>query len=111
MAPRAIWKGSLKVAEVVCPVAMYAAASTSQRVTLHMVNRKTGNRLRRVYADTKTDEVVEKDCAQTPSVVVYRARGGKIIGVRRPGVGPSRYEFDWFDESLVDVWIDNDGDL
>lgn len=61
MAPRAIWKGSLKVAEVVCPVAMYAAASTSQRVTLHMVNRKTGNRLRRVYADSKTDEVVEKE--------------------------------------------------
>lgn len=61
MAPRAVWKGSLKVAEVVCPVSMYTAASTSQRISLHMVNRKTGNRLRRVYADVKTDEVVEKD--------------------------------------------------
>jgi hypothetical protein len=43
--------------------------------------------------------------------IVYRAKGGIILGVRRPGVGPSRYEFDRFDESLVDLWIDNDGDL
>lgn len=37
--------------------------------------------------------------------------GGVVIGVRRPGVGPSPYAFDRFDESLVDIWIDNDGDL
>lgn len=61
MAPRAIWKGSIKIAEVVCPVAMYTAASTSERISLHLVNRKTGNRLRRVYVDQKTDEPVEKD--------------------------------------------------
>lgn len=61
VAPRAVWKGTLKVAEVVCPVSMYTAASTSQRISLHMVNRKTGNRLRRVYADVRTDEVVEKE--------------------------------------------------
>src|SRR5690554_180460 len=40
---------------------MYTAASTSQRITLHMVNRKTGNRLRRVYADVKTDKAVERE--------------------------------------------------
>jgi len=61
LAPRAIWKGSIKIAEVVCPVAMYTAASTSERISLHLVNRKTGNRLRRVYVDQKTDEPVEKD--------------------------------------------------
>jgi hypothetical protein len=42
---------------------------------------------------------------------VYKALGGAIIGVRRPGVGPSSFEFDRFDESLVDVWIDNDAGL
>ncbi|WP_116654012.1 hypothetical protein [Pelagibacterium sediminicola] len=35
--------------------------------------------------------------------VVYRALGGVILGIRRPSVEPSRYEFDRFDESLVDV--------
>lgn len=61
MAPRAIWKGSIKIAEVVCPVAMYTAASTSERISLHLVNRKTGHRLRRVYVDTKTDKPVERE--------------------------------------------------
>ena len=61
MAPRAIWKGSIKIAEVVCPVAMYTAASTSERISLHMVNRKTGHRLRRLYVDTKTDKPVERE--------------------------------------------------
>ena len=42
---------------------------------------------------------------------VYKSLGGAIIGVRRPGVGPSTFEFDRFDEDLVDVWIDNDGGL
>ncbi|WMT92850.1 Ku protein [Pelagibacterium sp. H642] len=61
MAPRAIWKGSIKIAELVCPVAMYTAASTSERISLHMINRKTGHRLRRVYVDTKTDKPVERE--------------------------------------------------
>lgn len=42
---------------------------------------------------------------------VYKALGGAILGVRRPGVGPSEFEFDSFNHDLVDVWIDNDGDL
>lgn len=59
MAPRAIWKGAIKIEELVCPVAMYTAASTSERVALHLVNRKTGNRLKRLYVDEKTDEPVD----------------------------------------------------
>jgi hypothetical protein len=43
--------------------------------------------------------------------IVYRAKGGIVIGVRRPGVGPSGYEFDRFDEDLIDIWIDNDGTI
>lgn len=49
---------------------------------------------------------VRRDQAKT-----YTAAGGCVIGVRRPGVGPTGNEFDRFDESLVDVWIDNDGTL
>jgi DNA end-binding protein Ku len=61
MAARAIWKGVIKIAEVVCPVAMYTAASTSERIALHLVNRKTGHRLQRVYVDEKTDKLVERE--------------------------------------------------
>lgn len=61
MAARAIWKGVIKIAEIVCPVVMYAAASQSQRISLHMVNRSTGNRLKRLYVDEKTDKPVEHE--------------------------------------------------
>jgi DNA end-binding protein Ku len=61
MAARAIWKGVIKIAEVVCPVAMYTAATTSERIGLHMVNRKTGHRLRRVYVDDKTNKPVDAE--------------------------------------------------
>ena len=40
MAPRASWKGFLTVGAVSCSVALYAAASTSERISLHMVSRK-----------------------------------------------------------------------
>ncbi len=61
MAARAIWKGVIKIAEIVCPVSMYAAASQSERISLHMVNRSTGNRLKRLYVDEKTDKPVEHE--------------------------------------------------
>ena len=61
MAARAIWKGVIKIAELTCPVAMYTAASQSERITLHMVNRSSGHRLKRVYVDEKTDKPVEQE--------------------------------------------------
>ena len=61
MAPRASWKGFLKIAEVTCPVALYAAASTTERVALHMVNRPTGNRIRREFVDAETGKTVERE--------------------------------------------------
>jgi len=61
MAARAVWSGVIKIAEVTCPVKMYTAATTSERIALHMVNRKTSNRLKRIYVDEKTDKPVERD--------------------------------------------------
>ena len=61
MAARAVWSGVIKIAEIVCPVKMYTAATTSDRISLHMINRKTGNRLRRIYVDNKTNKPVENE--------------------------------------------------
>ena len=61
MSPRASWKGFLKIAEVAVPVALYAAASTTERIALHTVNRTTGNRVRREFVDAETGETVERD--------------------------------------------------
>lgn len=61
MAPRANWKGHLKLGELNCAVALYTAASTSERVSFHMINRKTGNRLNREFVDSDTDDPVERE--------------------------------------------------
>jgi DNA end-binding protein Ku len=59
--PRANWKGYLKLSLVSCPIALFPAASTSERVSFHLINRETGNRLRQQYVDSVTGEIVERD--------------------------------------------------
>ena len=59
MAARANWKGVLKIGEVSCPVALYTAASTAERITFHILNRKTGNRVHREFVDAETGKRVE----------------------------------------------------
>lgn len=61
MAPRANWKGFLKVGEVACPVALYTAASASDRIAFHTLNRDTGNRVRRQYIDVETGKPVDSE--------------------------------------------------
>lgn len=60
-AHRAQWKGHLKVGELSCPVGLYTATSTSERISFHMINESTGNRLKREFIDSETEEVVERD--------------------------------------------------
>ena len=61
MAPRANWKGYLQAAQLACPVALFTAASTSERIAFHMVDRKTGHRLRRQFVDSETGKPVDAD--------------------------------------------------
>jgi DNA end-binding protein Ku len=61
MAPRPYWKGYLKLSLVSCAVALYPAASRSERVSLHWLNRQTGNRLRQLMVDADTSEPVERE--------------------------------------------------
>src|SRR3954452_7217756 len=58
MAPRAHWKGFLKLSLVACPVALYPAISAAERISFRQVNKETGNRLRQQLVDTATGEVI-----------------------------------------------------
>ncbi|MBY5660431.1 Ku protein [Rhizobium leguminosarum] len=58
---RAQWKGFLNVGEVSCGVALYTAASTSERITFNTVNKATGNRVNRIFVDCETEEPVSKE--------------------------------------------------
>src|SRR5436190_15427852 len=58
MAPRAHWKGFLKLSLVSCPIALYPAISAADKISFRQVNRETGNRVRQQLVDTVTGEVV-----------------------------------------------------
>ncbi|MPZ59245.1 MAG: Ku protein [Rhizobiales bacterium] len=61
MAPRAYWKGYLKLSLVSCPIALYPASSSSERVSFNRINAKTGNRLKQQMVDAEDAEPVDKD--------------------------------------------------
>lgn len=75
MAPRALWKGFLKIDELVCPVALHAAASTAERVSFHIINRKTGDRVRREMVDEETGKPVPRE----DQVKGYRTEENRYI--------------------------------
>jgi Ku protein len=61
MAPRAYWKGSLKLSLVTCPIALYPASTQAERTHFHQINIKTGHRLKQQMVDEQTGRVVDKD--------------------------------------------------
>ncbi|WP_315813782.1 Ku protein [Bradyrhizobium sp. SZCCHNR2028] len=61
MAPRAYWKGSLKLSLVSCPVVLYPASTSVEKTRFHLINRETGNRLKQQMVDSETGDIVEGD--------------------------------------------------
>lgn len=59
MAPRAYWKGYLRLSLVSCPIQLFPAASEREKVRFHQLNRNTGNRIRYMKIDTESGDEVE----------------------------------------------------
>ena len=59
MAPRAYWKGYLKLSLVSCPIALYPATSEREKISFHQLNKKTGHRIRYRKVDAETGHEVE----------------------------------------------------
>lgn len=59
MAPRANWKGFLRLSLVTCPVALFPATSDSEKISFNQINRKTGHRIRYLKVDADTGDEVE----------------------------------------------------
>ncbi len=74
-APRANWKGFIKFGEVACAVALYTAASSSDRVAFNTLNRKTENRVRREFVDSDTGDPVERE----DQVKGYETESGQYV--------------------------------
>jgi len=79
MAPRAYWKGSLKLSLVSCPVALYPASTSAEKTRFHMINTETGNRLKQQMVDSETGDVVESDQKGRG----YELRKGEYVEVEK----------------------------
>lgn len=62
MAPRAYWKGHIRLSLVSFPVRVFAAVTSSEKISLHQYDRESGDRIRyKKVADDTSDEVQEED--------------------------------------------------
>ena len=59
MALRPVWRGHLRLALVSCPVALLAQHEGGD-LRFHMINPKTGNRIRMMTVDAETDEELQR---------------------------------------------------
>ncbi|OWW02385.1 Ku protein [Rhizobium sp. R72] len=75
VSPRANWKGFIKFGQVSCPVALYTAASSSERIAFNTLNRKTGNRVKREFIDSETSDPV----AREDQVKGYEVDNGQYV--------------------------------
>jgi DNA end-binding protein Ku len=77
MAPRAYWKGFLRLSLVTCPIALYPATSEREKIHFHQLNRKTGNRIQYKKVDSDTGREVDRD----DIIKAYEKSKGKYIPV------------------------------
>src|SRR5438309_5327174 len=61
MAPRAYWKGYLKLSLVSCPIALFPATSEREKISFHQLNKDTGHRIKYRKVDAETGEEVDSD--------------------------------------------------
>lgn len=79
MAPRANWKGFLRLSLVTCPVALYPATSESEKISFNQLNRQTGHRIKYLKVDADTgDEVPNEDIVKG-----YELEKGQYIEVSK----------------------------
>jgi DNA end-binding protein Ku len=61
VAPRAYWKGYLKLSLVSCPVALFPASSEREKISFYQINEDTGNRIKYRKVDAETGDEVDSE--------------------------------------------------
>jgi DNA end-binding protein Ku len=60
MAPRPAWKGYLKLSLVTCAIELTNVVTHAEKVSFRILNRKTGNTVKRIYVDAETGKPIEE---------------------------------------------------
>ena len=80
MAPRAYWKGYLKLSLVSCPIALFPATSEREKINFHQLNKSTGHRIKYRKVDAETGDEVDSGTLSRASLKTstrMRSRGMK----------------------------------
>ena len=77
MAPRAYWKGYLRLSLVSCPIQIFPATTEREKISFNQINRETGNRIR--YR--KVDEVTGEEVASDQIIKGYEVGKGQYIEI------------------------------
>jgi DNA end-binding protein Ku len=77
VAPRAYWKGYLKLSLVSCPIALFPATSEREKVSFHQINKKSGHRIKYKKVDSDTGEEVDS----TDIIKGYEVGKGQYIEI------------------------------
>lgn len=75
MAPRPVWKGYLKLSLVTCAVELSSATSEGDKISFRVLNRATGNPVRRQYVDAESGKPV----AENDQVNGYETGAGEFL--------------------------------
>jgi len=85
MAPRANWKGFLRLSLVTCPVALYPATSESEKISFNQLNRQTGHRIKYLKVDADTgEEVANEDIVK--GYLPFAQSGGQHRSISSAGL-------------------------
>lgn len=77
VAPRAAWKGFLRVGSVTCGVKIVGVVTEAEKIRFNILSRKTGNKVRSVYVDEETNEQVDA----ADQIKGYEADKGDFIEI------------------------------
>lgn len=88
MAPRPAWKGYLKLSLVTCAVELTNVVTHSEKVSFRVLNRKTGNTVKRIYVDAETGDPVEDE----DEIKGYEVDSGDYVHVEEDEIAAVRVE-------------------
>ncbi|BCG91883.1 non-homologous end joining protein Ku [Mesorhizobium sp. 131-2-1] len=77
MAPRPAWKGYLKLSLVTCAIELTNVVTHAEKVSFRILNRKTGNTVKRIYVDAETGKPLEEG----DEIKGYEVEDGEYIHI------------------------------
>lgn len=88
MAPRPAWKGYLKLSLVTCAVELTNVVTHAEKVSFRVLNRKTGNTVKRIYVDAETGDPVKDE----DEIKGYEVDGGDYVHVEEDEITAVKVE-------------------